>query len=273
MHGNRFLLTALLFIGGLLIFQNKGTFEKFFQNPDPGKADTSAHSGHYRATAYTPRQLEEEIKNNPGKYAIIDVRTREEYDAGHLPDAVHADYYDSEALKKAAKDKIPVTYCAFSAMRGPYAAYQLYQAGFKDVIVLDGGISAWAEDIQGLDSEDPESKMIFNHPADIFPKRQTAEYPSGQGEAEVNIVAKKFAFFPSQIRVKHGQKVILHIMSADVTHGFSIPEFGTEEELLPNEPVTVEFIADRKGNFPFVCSVICGAGHDHASMVGSLIVE
>lgn len=260
-------LTFLAIVGAL-----------FWMNKKPlqiKSANTVNHSedAQYSSHAFTPKELEKEIKDNPDKYALIDVRTKLEYDKGHLPGAVHADYYDTEALKKAAGDKIPVTYCAFSAMRGPYAAYQLYQSGAKDVKVLEGGISAWAEDIQGMDSANPKVKTVFNHPKNIFPDRAPGKYPKGQGEVEISITAKKYDFSKRTIEVKHGQKVTLNLMSLDVTHGFALPEFGIEAELLPNEPVTVTFIADRKGNFPFVCNVICGSGHDHASMVGNLIVK
>jgi cytochrome c oxidase subunit 2 len=241
------------------------------------KNDLSSNSHqstkYYSANLYTPLELNRLLQQNPDKYAIIDVRTKLEYDKGHLPGAVHADYYDTEALIEAAGDKIPVTYCAFSAMRGPYAAYQLYQAGLKNASVLDGGISAWAEDIQLMDAKDPIAKSVFNHPKNIFPERPPSEYPKGKNPVEINVTAKQFEFNPRVITVEHGQEVTLHLMSLDVAHGFALPEFGIEEELLPKEPVTVTFIADRKGNFPFVCNVICGSGHDHASMVGNLIVR
>ena len=226
----------------------------------------------YKPTSYTPQQLQELLKQK-NKYVVIDVRTRKEYDKSHIPGAIHADYYDTDALKKAAGDKIPIAYCAFSAMRGPYAAYQLYQAGYKNAAVLDGGISAWAEDIQGLDSDDPQSKGVFRHPKNIFPDRGKSVYPQDRGEVEFNLTAKKFSFSPNKIVVAHGQKVTLNIVSLDFAHGFALPEFGIEEELLPREPKTVTFIADRKGNFPFVCNVICGRVDDHSSMVGNLIVK
>lgn len=240
------------------------------------KADLEIISGHtteaeYKASVYNPTELQNLVKKDKDKYVIIDVRSKLEYDKGHVPGAVHADYYDTDALKKAAGDKTPITYCAFSAMRGPYAAYQLYQAGYENVSLLNGGISAWAEDIQGLNSNDPKVKTVFNHPKNIFPDREKGDYPPNQGETEVSITATKFAFEPSQIVVKHGQKVTLHLTSLDIVHGFALPEFDVEEELLPNESKTVTFIADRRGNFPFVCSVICG--HDHSSMVGNLIVK
>ncbi len=231
-----------------------------------------ANGKSYKATSYTPRQLQELLKQKD-KYVVIDVRTKKEYDKGHIPGAIQADYYNTQALKKAAGDKIPITYCAYSAMRGPYAAYQLYQAGYKNAAVLEGGISAWAEDIEGLDSADPKSKSVFRHPKNIFPQRQKSEYPQGRGNVEFNITARKFSFNPNNIVVEHGQKVTLNIVSLDIAHGFALPEFGIEEELLPGEPKSITFIADRKGNFPFVCSVICGRVDNHSSMVGNLIVK
>ncbi len=226
----------------------------------------------YKAISFTPLQLQDLLKKQ-NEYVVIDVRSKKEYDKGHIPGAIQADYYNTEALKKAAGNKIPITYCAFSAMRGPYAAYQLYQAGYKNAAILDGGITAWAEDIQGLDSEDPKSKSVFMHPKNIFPEREKSASPNDRGSVEFNITAKRFSFSPNQIIVQHGQKVTLNIVSLDIAHGFALPEFGIEEELLPNEPKTITFTADRKGNFPFVCNVVCGRIHDHASMVGNLIVK
>jgi len=225
----------------------------------------------YKAVSYSPKQLQNILKQKD-KYVVIDVRSKKEYDKGHIPGALHADYYNTEALKKATGDKIPIAYCAFSAMRGPYAAYQLYRAGFQPA-VLEGGITAWAEDIQGLDSDDPKSKSIFGHPKNIFPVRQKGDYPVNAGSVEIDITAKRFEFTPNKIELRHGQKVTLNLISLDITHGFALPEFGIETELLPNESKKVTFIADRKGNFPFVCNVICGSTSNHASMVGDIIVK
>ena len=88
---------------------------------------------------------------------------------------------------------------------------------------------------------------------------------------EMNVIAKRFEFDPSTIKVKQGQKVILHIKSLDVTHGFALPDYKINENLEPGKTVTVEFVADKKGTFTFFCSVYCGSGH--RSMKGTLIVE
>lgn len=87
----------------------------------------------------------------------------------------------------------------------------------------------------------------------------------------IEVTAKQFEFIPSTIRVKQGDTVWLHVKSIDVTHGLVIPEFGINEQLSPNEDVHVKFVADKKGTFPFACSVPCGSGH--GKMQGQIIVE
>ena len=88
---------------------------------------------------------------------------------------------------------------------------------------------------------------------------------------EMNVVANNFQFEPSTIKVKQGQKVILHIKSIDKSHGFALPDYKINAYLEPGKEVTVEFIADKKGTFTFFCNVPCGSGH--RSMKGTLVVE
>lgn len=88
---------------------------------------------------------------------------------------------------------------------------------------------------------------------------------------EISMTAKQWAFDPAEITVKQGETVRLKIKSLDVTHGFSLPDFNVDEKLEPGKEVTVEFVADKKGTFTFMCSVMCGEGHK--GMKGTLVVE
>ena len=88
---------------------------------------------------------------------------------------------------------------------------------------------------------------------------------------EFTITAKSWAFDPAVITVKQGDKVKLKIKSIDVTHGFALPDFDVKIDLVPNKEETVEFISDKKVEFTFFCSVICGEGH--RDMNGKLVVE
>lgn len=87
---------------------------------------------------------------------------------------------------------------------------------------------------------------------------------------EFSITAKQFEFIPGTITVNQGDRVRLIVTSIDVTHGFLIREFNVNERLEPGKTITVEFIADKKGEFSMVCNVVCGSGH--SSMRGTLVV-
>lgn len=88
---------------------------------------------------------------------------------------------------------------------------------------------------------------------------------------EIEITARNWEFTPNTIEVNLGDRVELHIESVEGTHGFMLSEFGINERLVPYQDVHVNFIADKKGTFPFSCSVPCGSGH--GGMTGQLIVK
>src|SRR3989344_996016 len=87
----------------------------------------------------------------------------------------------------------------------------------------------------------------------------------------INMKARKFEFEPSIIKVKQGDKVKLIITSEDVAHGFAISDYNINKKLESGKTETIEFTADKKGEFTFFCSVLCGSGH--SDMQGKLIVE
>lgn len=88
---------------------------------------------------------------------------------------------------------------------------------------------------------------------------------------EFNVVAKQFEYTPSTMEVKLGDRVVVHLTSSDVTHGFAILEYSVEEKILPGQTTTVTFTASKAGEFLIFCTVFCGTGHiDHK---GLLIVE
>ena len=76
---------------------------------------------------------------------LLDVRSQQEYDEGHLPGAYIIDVHDSAFVEQVeaqlTKDKPVAVYCR-SGRRSALAARQLVNAGYQ-VINLDGGILAW----------------------------------------------------------------------------------------------------------------------------------
>jgi len=85
------------------------------------------------------------------------------------------------------------------------------------------------------------------------------------------MTAKKYEFIPAVINVNQGDKVVLQVTATDRAHGFGIQEFNVDRALPEGETVTIEFVADRKGEFTIKCTKFCGWGH--FSMKAKLIVS
>ncbi|MFV1960808.1 MAG: cupredoxin domain-containing protein [Acidimicrobiia bacterium] len=88
---------------------------------------------------------------------------------------------------------------------------------------------------------------------------------------EIHITARQFAYDPGVIRVNLGDRVVLHVESADVTHGLYVDGYGVQGKVTPGEDLTLEFVADRAGRFGIRCTEVCGVFHPF--MTGKLIVE
>lgn len=86
-----------------------------------------------------------------------------------------------------------------------------------------------------------------------------------QAVKEFKINAYKYYFSPDIMTVEKGDKVKITINNADVLHGIRIPELGVDG----NE--TIEFTADRSGEFIWYCNNYCGDGH--RQMQGTLIIK
>ena len=89
----------------------------------------------------------------------------------------------------------------------------------------------------------------------------------------VNMLAERFFFVPSRLKVKQGTTVEFRIRSADTNHGFRIRKAGINV-VVPKRgkgQAKVIFHAKEKGRYDFECSKSCGAGH--SIMRGTIIVE
>ena len=76
---------------------------------------------------------------------LIDVRTPNEYNTGHIKTAINIDYYDEDfdsKINKLDKSKPIVFYCK-SGGRSSKSASKLIQNGFKEIYNLEGGIDKW----------------------------------------------------------------------------------------------------------------------------------
>jgi rhodanese-related sulfurtransferase len=75
---------------------------------------------------------------------ILDVREREEWEAGHIPGSVHVPYHDLRALPDGVDPGRPIAAICGTGQRSAVAASLLKRHGAPDVIhVVDGGVPHW----------------------------------------------------------------------------------------------------------------------------------
>jgi rhodanese-related sulfurtransferase len=79
---------------------------------------------------------------------LVDVRTPEEFNEGHIENAVNIDFMADDFDAKVVsldKEKPVMVYCK-SGGRSAKASARLKELGFKNITDLEGGISNWTSE-------------------------------------------------------------------------------------------------------------------------------
>jgi cytochrome c oxidase subunit 2 len=84
-----------------------------------------------------------------------------------------------------------------------------------------------------------------------------AEHPGGQHEINA-------------LHVPTGQPIQLTMISQDVFHSFSIPDFRIKREVIPGRYSTMWFEATTPGTYHMFCTQYCGT--NHSAMIGEITV-
>ena len=80
-------------------------------------------------------------------YTLIDVRTQDEFDLGHIDGAINLDFYSEtfqNDILSLPKNETIVLYCRTNN-RSSKTANILKENGFKEISVLEGGITEWVK--------------------------------------------------------------------------------------------------------------------------------
>jgi heme/copper-type cytochrome/quinol oxidase subunit 2 len=120
----------------------------------------------------------------------------------------------------------------------------------------------------------------------VSPNQQQASQTTttSQGQIrEISMKAESWKFTPNVIEVNQGDRVRLNFVTAQDEvalyngHGFGIEGYNVNVFLLKGTQQTVEFIADKPGEFTFRCTSFCSAPEaaleNHFNMEGKLIVH
>ena len=90
-----------------------------------------------------------QIMDSEEGYIILDVRTQEEYDQGHIPGAIVISYEEIETRAEEVltdKDQLILVYCR-SGRRSKIAAEALVEQGYTNIKEF-GGIIDWPYEVE-----------------------------------------------------------------------------------------------------------------------------
>ena len=110
-------------------------------------SDDAVHA--VAGSTITPVELRE-LLDSGRKLALIDVRDPVEFDINHIEGAElvpQSTIKTGEGLARLPQDRMSVLYCK-TGMRSAEALAAVKQAGFADAVHLQGGIMAWARQMQ-----------------------------------------------------------------------------------------------------------------------------
>ncbi len=117
------------------------------------------------------------------------------------------------------------------------------------------------------------------------PAEDLASVPSPVGEGvittppaptenikEFTIIGSNYAFTPKTMEVNKGDTVRITLQSTVGFHDFKLDEFAgaATKQLKAGESETIEFVADKVGDFEYYCSV---GNHRAMGMKGTLTVK
>lgn len=117
-----------------------------------------------------------EVGINRQDVQILDVRTIDEYNSGHIANALLADWNNElifkERVRYLDKNKPVYTYC-LAGSRSDAAADWLKKEGFGEVYSLQGGITSWKNKSKPVQRVEKVKQMTMKEFAALVPKHKT----------------------------------------------------------------------------------------------------
>jgi cytochrome c oxidase subunit II len=81
------------------------------------------------------------------------------------------------------------------------------------------------------------------------------------GSATVRLIAQQYDFVPYCVRVPAGTPVKFRLTSADVVHGFLLPDTNVNTMVVPGFVAEVRTSFAQPGEYAMPCNEFCGLGH------------
>jgi cytochrome c oxidase subunit 2 len=130
------------------------------------------------------------------------------------------------------------------------------------------GVAAFADNINppsGMQQIDP-TKVAQTPP---FDRPGLRKLPDGSYEAYY--IAQVFEFTPRVLTIPAASKVTFYVTSADVVHGFFIPDTDINMMAVPGWVNSQQHTFTRRGEYLLICHEYCGI--DHQDMFAKIEVQ
>jgi nitrous-oxide reductase len=132
-----------------------------------------------------------------------------------------------------------------------------------------------ADKLQALDIYPPGTDARTMQRSDVAIEAGQEKVERNGNTVEIWMTATRSHFTPDIIRVKQGDRVIIHVsnieQTKDATHGFAIANYNVQASLEPGETSSFDFVADKPGSYNMYCTEFCSALH--LEMAGWFLVE
>ena len=148
------------------------------------------------------------------------------------------------------------------------------------IIVILALLAVWyySQNSQGeleeeimLQEEAPSEEAITEGGSEDQIIEREEQFAVNEEINEFYLTASNFKYDLKEIRVKEGDKVRINLSVAEGLHDWMVGEFNAAtSQIQAGQSDSVEFVANRKGEFEYYCSV---NSHRAMGMVGKLIVE
>jgi cytochrome c oxidase subunit II len=124
-----------------------------------------------------------------------------------------------------------------------------------------------------MDEEDDGVEIDLDTSATADVTKSASSAPAvQQGQTRVITVnITNWAFSPTMITAKKGEKVQLKLVGGEGIHGFGVPGLGINVRVEGGKIVTIDLPTGTAGTFDVMCTIPCGSGHK--SMKATIVIS